>query len=136
MLNKDVENQTGQHMLSKSHLITGIGSETIAVIFYSHFDVLGGALPTSAQPLHGRRKVITLDSYVYNFAINSSSSCSNLPELTKPEAVKGPAQHSPRPWTSPFAPASSGRTWSHPCSRRCSWGPQTTSVSSGLCAQQ
>lgn len=54
--------------------MTGVGSETIAVIFNSHFDVLGGALPTSAQALHGRRKAITLYSYVYNLTINISSS--------------------------------------------------------------
>lgn len=53
--------------------MTGVGSETIAVIFDSHFDVLGGALSTSAQALRGRRKAITLYSYVYNLAINISS---------------------------------------------------------------
>lgn len=38
----------------------------------------------------------------------------------------------PFPWTSPFAPASSGRTWTRLYSTRCSAGQQTTSVFSGL----
>lgn len=50
----------------------------------------------------------------------------------KREAVSLESQDSLCPWTSPFAPASSGQTWSHPCSRRCSLGQRTTFVSSGL----
>lgn len=42
----------------------------------------------------------------------------------------------PSPWTSPSAPASSARTWTHRCSRRCSVGQQTTLPSSWLDIEQ
>lgn len=38
-----------------SHLITCIGSKTIAVVFNFYFDVVSGALPTSAQALHMKK---------------------------------------------------------------------------------
>lgn len=58
------------------------------------------------------------------------------PLLTQAETVESLSKHSPCPWTSPCAPASSGRIWTHPCSRRCSWGQRTTSASSGLDREQ
>lgn len=115
----------------KSHLISGIGSKTVAVIFHSDFDVLSGALPTPAQALPSGRK-----ARMYRIVFTTMSWWIKRETVSVCGVGGGASQDSPRPWTSPFAPASSGQTWSHPCSRRCSWGPRTTSVSYGLRTKQ
>lgn len=55
----------------KSHLISGIGSKTIAVIFYSDFDVVSGALSTSAQALQSGRKARIY--HIYNHVMTDQT---------------------------------------------------------------
>lgn len=126
MLN-NLQNYSRSLCVNCAHLIAYTGSKTIVVVFNLYFDVLGGALLGSAQALNMRRENITCYTDVHQ-------NIQNIHELALLNQPKGSI--SPCPWTSPFAPASSGRIWSHLYSRRCSWGQQTTSVSSGLESEQ
>lgn len=112
-----------------AHLTADTGSKTIVVVFNFYFDMVSGALLGSAQALHRKRKDITCVTPTHPFI--HCQCLKTSPLLTRPERSTSPC-----PWTSPFAPASSGRIWTHLYSRCCSWGRQTTSVSFGLDREQ
>lgn len=122
-----LNNEQGKKLCHSSvkcaYLMAGIGSQTIVVILNLHFDVIGGALLSSAQALHVKTKERSCETDVQQPTTSNQQRLKNS---------RDPSQRSPCPSTSPFAPASSGQIWSHLYSRRCSWGRQTTSVSSGL----
>ena len=126
-----LNNEQGKKLFHSSvkcaYLMAGIGSQTIVVVLNLHFDVIGGALLSSAQALHVKTEERPCETDAQQ--PTHTEHCQRLQRLKN---SRDPSQCSPCPSTSPSAPASSGQIWSHLYSRRCSWGRQTTSVSSGL----